>query len=251
MSQKIKLLWADDDPMMHLIIECAFEGQEDFGLRLLSSGLDVVSAAGVDRPDLVLLDVFMPVMDGPATLRELRRTPLMQDIPVVFVTAESDVQGMQDLLCLGAIGIISKPLDVVSLPGQVRDFAASRQVAPTDMRDRLRQDPLDDIEGMDQLREQYFDRVLQGLDEIRKNGNDYLAGNGGSAALAAIHFQAHTLAGSAKTFGFASIGDAARELEFATMVVPPTHQADRDIVCKKIEALLACVSGLASKRSRR
>ncbi|MDP3699337.1 MAG: response regulator [Hylemonella sp.] len=248
--KNIKLLWAEDDPLMHTVIECAFESQRGFDLRLLSSGADALTAANEDPPDLVLLDVFMPLMDGPATLRELRRNPAMRNVPVVFVTAESDVQGMQDLLSLGAIGIISKPIDIVSLPGQVRDFAARHDAAQAGAVDRPRQEPFTDIDGMDQLREEYFDRILECRDDIQKNGKNFLAGNEASAALAAIHFQAHTLAGSAKTFGYASIGDAARELEFATATTPASQPVDRQRVTEKIEAFCACANELAQARSR-
>ncbi len=251
MGKKIKLLWAEDDLLMHQVIECAFENQEDFDLRLFSSGHDVVTAASEDPPDLVLLDVFMPLMDGPATLRELRRSLMTRNVPIVFVTAESDTQGMQDLLCLGAIGIINKPIDVVALPVQIRDFATTRNTTQANEPGSERQRPLTDIDGMAQLREQYFDRIVERLDEIQKNGDDYLAGDGASAALAVIHFQAHTLAGSAKTFGYASIGDAARDLEFATATTPDSPNVDRQRLAEKIAALLSSVTEIARNRATR
>lgn len=248
MGQKLKLVWAEDDPLMRRVIECAFDIHEGFDLRLFSSGHGVVAAASKEPPDLVLLDVFMPLMDGPATLRELKRDALTKNLPVVFVTAESDTQAMQDLLCLGAIGIINKPIDVASLPVQIRDFATRRNTTQADEPGSEQQRQLAVTDGMAQLREQYFDRIVERLDEIQKNGNDFLAGNGNSAALAAMHFQAHTLAGSAKTFGYASIGDAARDLEHATATTPDSPNVDRRRLAESIAALLSSVAEIARNR---
>lgn len=250
MRQKIRLLWAEDDVLMHPIIEFAFESQTDIDLRLLCSGEELVQAAQEDPPDLILLDVFMPHMDGPTTLLELRRNTLLKDVPIVFVTAQSDTQGMQDLLCLGAVGIINKPIHIATLPDQLRDFASTRSHSAAGKIDSGWQSPSPEIESMAQLREEYFDRILACLDDIRKNAKDCLAGDRSSAALAAIHFQAHTLAGSARTFGYAGIGDAARELEFATTITSASPQIDRQLLTDKVEALSSCAQELARVRSR-
>jgi CheY-like chemotaxis protein len=91
-------------------------------------------------PDLILIDVMMPEMDGPATLAELRRTPDTATIPVVFMTARVQPSEVRHLKELGAIGVIAKPFDPMLLAGIVR----SQIHAAADLQDnfvvRLRED---------------------------------------------------------------------------------------------------------------
>ena len=107
--RKIQLLWAEDDPLLQIIIEFAFENTPDIILRLYPSGQTLLEAAQQDRPDLIFLDVVMPHMDGPTTLARLRDMPSLRAVPVVFVTAETGKLETQTLLDLGAAGIIHKP----------------------------------------------------------------------------------------------------------------------------------------------
>ena len=74
------------------------------------------------RPELVVLDVSMPGMDGPATLEALRGVAAASEVPVVFFTATSSPTEVARLCALGAVGVIPKPFDVAALPRLVRDI---------------------------------------------------------------------------------------------------------------------------------
>ena len=78
------------------------------------------------NPDLILLDVMMPGMDGPMTLEELRRDVITQDIPVVFITARTQARDVERFLQLGGAGVISKPFDPMALAEDVRKYLPAR-----------------------------------------------------------------------------------------------------------------------------
>ena len=76
--------------------------------------------AGEFSPDLILLDVMMPGMDGPSTLRSLRALPAVSGIPVVFLTAKVQPSEVAHLRSLGALDVIAKPFDPMKLSDQLR-----------------------------------------------------------------------------------------------------------------------------------
>ena len=91
---------------------------------LASSGPMALEVAEREQPDVVLLDVMMPGMDGPTTLRRLREQASTAAIPVVFVTAKVQHHEVQRYLDLGAVGVIAKPFDPMKLPDEVRAIMA-------------------------------------------------------------------------------------------------------------------------------
>ncbi len=69
---------------------------------------------------MILLDVTMPGMDGPTTMTKLRQEPALASIPVIFITARVQTHEVASYMALGAAGVISKPFDVIELPGEIR-----------------------------------------------------------------------------------------------------------------------------------
>lgn len=84
------------------------------------------AAATADKPDLVLVDVTMPLLDGPATLRAFRENPDIAAIPFIFVTARVQPSEIEKYRNYGAIGIISKPYDPMTLGTQILQIWNSR-----------------------------------------------------------------------------------------------------------------------------
>jgi len=110
-----RLLLVDDEPDIRAIASMALERVGGWDVTVAGSAAEAEAAVLQQRPDVVLLDVMMPEVDGPATLRRLR--PLLGDeTPVIFLTAKAD--GAR-LLALGAAGVIAKPFDPLALPGEV------------------------------------------------------------------------------------------------------------------------------------
>ncbi|MGZ5848543.1 MAG: response regulator, partial [Ramlibacter sp.] len=81
---------------------------------------DAIAQAEAFGPDLLLLDVMMPGMDGPTTLARLRELPATRQVPVVFMTAKVQASEIENYKALGALGVISKPFDPMRLADQVK-----------------------------------------------------------------------------------------------------------------------------------
>jgi two-component system OmpR family response regulator len=118
-----RILLVDDDPDIRQIAALSLRRIGQFDVRLASSGPEALELAAMDPPDLVLLDVSMPGMDGPATLEALRAGK-GASVPVVFFTATSSEVEVARLCALGAVAVIPKPFDVAALPRLVRDILA-------------------------------------------------------------------------------------------------------------------------------
>jgi two-component system alkaline phosphatase synthesis response regulator PhoP len=84
------------------------------------SGRDGIAKAALENPDVILLDMMMPEMDGMATLAELRATAATKSIPVIFLTARAMSSEVERLKQMGAKGILTKPFDPTALANQVR-----------------------------------------------------------------------------------------------------------------------------------
>ena len=123
-------LSVDDEPDIREIVDLALALDPIFLVRDCPSGHDALRAAVDWRPDLILLDVMMPVMDGPTTLAQLRADRRTATIPVVFMTARTQMHERERFKSLGAAGVIAKPFDPMELPALVRECVAEG-AAPT------------------------------------------------------------------------------------------------------------------------
>lgn len=113
------VLYVDDEPDIRQIVEMALGLADRLTIHTGESGKQALRLARELRPDLVLLDVMMPELDGPATLRCMRSDPLLARIPVMFVTAKAMPQEVTHFRALGAVGVIAKPFDPMRLVHQV------------------------------------------------------------------------------------------------------------------------------------
>jgi CheY-like chemotaxis protein len=115
-----KVLMVDDEPHVRRVAELSLDKVGKWSVSLASSGADALAVAERERPDLILLDVMMPGMDGPTTLRALQGHPALSGIPVIFMTAKVQEHEIARYLELGAAGVICKPFDPMKLPEQIR-----------------------------------------------------------------------------------------------------------------------------------
>ncbi len=116
------VLYVEDDPDIQMVAQMALEVVGGLALRSCSSGREALAAVASCRPDLILLDVMMPDMDGPATLAQLRKLPATADTPVIFMTAKVQAAEVAHYKSLGALGVIAKPFDPMVLAQQVRQL---------------------------------------------------------------------------------------------------------------------------------
>ncbi len=123
-SQNMKtlqlVLYVEDDPDIQIVAQMALEMVGGLTLRVCSSGREALAAAAECHPDLLLLDVMMPGMDGPGALAELRKMPNTAHTPAIFMTAKVQSAEVAYYKSLGALGVIAKPFDPMALSQQVR-----------------------------------------------------------------------------------------------------------------------------------
>jgi two-component system OmpR family response regulator len=118
--RSLRVLHIDDETDIRDVAALSLELDPELAVRSCASGEAGLAAAAECRPDLILLDVMMPVMDGPATLARLREDPQTVDIPVVFMTARAQTRELEYFKSLGAVGVIAKPFDPMTLADSVR-----------------------------------------------------------------------------------------------------------------------------------
>jgi CheY-like chemotaxis protein len=114
-----RILIVDDEDDIREVAQVCLELVGGYEVLTASSGRDGLERARGSQPDAILLDVMMPGMDGPATLVELRADPATRNIPVVFLTAKTQISDRQQLGKLGAAGVLTKPFDPLKLAADV------------------------------------------------------------------------------------------------------------------------------------
>ena len=115
-----KVLLVDDEDDIRTIGQVSLSRVGGWQTVLASSGADALAKAAAERPDLILLDVMMPGMDGPTTLARLRAQEATAATPVIFMTAKIQKQEVARYLELGAVGVIGKPFDPMTLPAEIK-----------------------------------------------------------------------------------------------------------------------------------
>ena len=119
-----KILLIDDDDDIREVAELSFESDGAFEVLTAANGRIGVELAQRHRPDVILLDVMMPELDGPSTFTLLQESADTRAIPVVFLTAKVQAGDKRTLLALGARGIVAKPFDPILLPRQILEILA-------------------------------------------------------------------------------------------------------------------------------
>lgn len=122
MAEIEKILYVEDEPDIQTIAQIALQDVGGFTLESCSSGSEAIEKAEAFGPDLVLLDVMMPGMDGPETLKQLRKLKAIERVPVIFMTAKVQPQEIEQYKSLGAVDVIAKPFDPMSLADQIRSI---------------------------------------------------------------------------------------------------------------------------------
>ncbi|MFV8754132.1 response regulator [Nannocystaceae bacterium ST9] len=201
------ILLVDDEPDIRTIAEMSLSHVGGWRTVLASSGRDALKLAAEHRPDVILLDVMMPEMDGVATFRALAAQPETRDIPVIFMTAKVQSHERERYVGFGAAGVIAKPFDPMRLPQEIEAILAR---------------PVDRGAGpgkLDALRKRYAENLGGKLDTLRAAIEQARRADPTerAAAIAAAHRIAHTLHGTAGSYGLEQVSiamaDVERELE--------------------------------------
>jgi len=126
-----RILHVEDEADIREVARVALEDVGGFTVESAESGLQALEKAPGFLPEIILLDVMMPGMDGPTTLLELRKRPGTAAVPVIFMTAKVQVHEVEQYRRLGALDVIPKPFDPMTLAEQIRTILERRAQAST------------------------------------------------------------------------------------------------------------------------
>lgn len=115
-----RICYVEDDEDIQRIVRTSLERIGKMTVALVTDPTQAIAAMAEFRPDLVMLDWMMPVMDGPTLFRQMKLRPETSGLPVVFITARASQRDLDELKSLGAAGTISKPFSPKDLPEQLR-----------------------------------------------------------------------------------------------------------------------------------
>ncbi|MCC7380501.1 MAG: response regulator [Deltaproteobacteria bacterium] len=115
----MKVLLVDDEEDIRKIGRVSLERVGKLDVVLAGSAAEALSVAMAERPDLILMDVMMPGVDGLAGFAAIHNVPELRDIPAIFMTARVQRAEIDQCLAAGAIGVIHKPFDPMTLPAEI------------------------------------------------------------------------------------------------------------------------------------
>ncbi len=125
---RLRILYVDDEADIREIVALSLGLDSDVWVCSCASGAEALAKAAEWSPDVILCDVVMPAMNGPATLARLREHPKTADIPFIFMTSRAQAREIEHFKSLGAIGVIVKPFDPMTLADAVRSHLRSAGV---------------------------------------------------------------------------------------------------------------------------
>ncbi len=229
------VLLVDDEPILLDIAALALRATGTIEVVTAGSGVEAVEAAAAKRPDVVLLDVLMPDMDGRATLAALRARPETASVPVVFMTGLSHPEEAEELRALGALGIIRKPFQPATLAADLsRMLDLPVQALTAQGRAAIEEARADPILFRDKVRE-----LATAFDVVRRFG--------GREAIDTLRLLAHRLRGTAGSYGLPLVGTAAGRIEDALAGWDDDDRARREATEALVVAALTDAEYAASR----
>jgi len=214
-----RILHVDDEPLMRDVVELALGLEPSFALMSCAGGDEALAMTPDWAPDLILCDVMMDDMDGPAFLARLHADIRTAKIPIVFMTARAQPDEVAQLLSLGAVAVIAKPFNPATLADIVRGHLRSAKTAAAgyDFAERLRADAATLATFRAKLRDEKDAVVPDGLQSC-----------------------VHKLAGAAGVFEFLAVSSSASALENA-IIERRAGKGAPGKVESNLDALLECI----------
>jgi CheY-like chemotaxis protein len=198
----LRVLHVDDEPDIREIVRFSLAIDSTMETRSCVSGQEALEVVKAWVPDVILLDVMMPSLDGPATLARLKADAQTADIPVIFMTARVQTRELDRLLALGAVDVIPKPFDPMSLASKVRGCVRT-------------------VDPLDAMRAAFIARADVDGAELSRLQAQLAPGDRSQPVLTEMRFIAHRIAGAAGVFGFPELSEAAAVLEEAIIAANP------------------------------
>jgi two-component system, OmpR family, alkaline phosphatase synthesis response regulator PhoP len=118
MSTK-RILVIDDEETIQTVVQFGIKLAAGWEVLIAGSGAQGIQTAQLEKPDVILLDVMMPAMDGIATFKKLQSHTETEQIPVILFTAKAQTAEKHQFHDLGVCGVITKPFNALHLPQQI------------------------------------------------------------------------------------------------------------------------------------
>jgi CheY-like chemotaxis protein len=237
-----RILLVEDDADILRVAALALRRLGGFQVEACASGQEALAVARAFRPDVVLLDVMMAAMDGPAVLKALRDFPETKTTPVIFLTARVQPRDIAAYRAMGCVDVIVKPFVPSALPHLVRG-AWSRALEP---KPAPAPEPTDDFSD---LRRLYLDELPERIAAVTRAADHVRAAPGERAPLEALGILAHRLAGSAAIYGLPALSVAAADLDDLAIALLEEFQGLSAVDLRLIGTLVATM-GQAAARPR-
>ena len=206
-----RILCIEDDPDIQQILLISLGTVGGYTIEICSSGNEGIQKAPLFMPDLILLDVMMPGMDGPTTFKELQKINSVKHIPVIFLTAKVLPDEVHYYKQLGIIDIISKPFNPMHLASKIESvWSGHTHVQPDDLDTKLFH-----------LKKKYHREIPVKIDTIKQSLEQFKSSPENPESLKALLMSVHKLAGSSATYGFHEIHSTARALEIYLSTLKP------------------------------
>ncbi len=224
----IRVLHVDDEPDIREVVAMSLDLDPDFAVRSCASGAEGLVAAAEYLPDLILLDVMMPAMDGPAMLTHLRENPKTAEVPVVFMTAAAQKGNIAHFKSLGAVGVIVKPFDPLTLAKLLRGQLH--------------------VAKLDTLGDYFLERLRSSSITLSQYRLSLSRDPKSSVTLEELQSHVHKLAGAAGVFGFPTVSLEASLLE-ESIIDKSTGRGKPGAIEAHLDSLLVCLECEQSQRS--
>lgn len=203
-GQLKKILVVDDEPDINTIAKLSLETFGKYSVDTCHSGVAALEKAETVQPQLILMDIMMPQLDGPETLRRLRANPKTKSIPVVFVTAKILHRETQQYKTLGALDVIAKPFDPMGLADKVGTIwkeHSSKSVTEDTIKSKL-----------DEMKADFLQQYPSKISQIKSLWASYLESKTYDA-LSEFHQPLHKLNGLSGTLGLELISQTLIKIE--------------------------------------
>ncbi len=210
-------------------------------VRITRSGERLISLALERQPDLVLIDVMMPGLDGLSTLQRMRGNPLLARIPVIFLTAKVMPSDIDQMLASGAIGVIAKPFDPLKVGEQIITlWEEGRATCPSAGAGAVSEVST----HLDELVARFLRRSKAEL--VRLRTMIRRARQGDASALKEVEQIAHRIHGSGAMLGLHTVSALAEAIEHLSSGVLADPEAHGPIAeSALVRQLSDCIEGLA------
>lgn len=238
------VLYVDDDPDICAVVQATLSLIGKFSVDVAGSGDMAIRLAVQRQPDLILMDVMMPDLDGPSTLRHLRADPRTAVIPIIFLTAKVLPGEVAQLTQLGALGVIAKPFDPTHLCANIQarwesQFSGSETAARegSELRAATAEISALDVEFIARARK----------DAVRLREMLARAVAGELAALGEVERVAHSIHGTAAMFGLPSLSDCGGLIEkLAERAIGAAAQAEHETYSRLLQELIEGTTSFAA-----